>query len=45
MENIGYHTEAIYREANISISALSSKNKPLILPGGGILPEGTPPLL
>ena len=45
MENIGYLTEAIFREANISISALSSKNKPLILPGGGILPEGTPPLL
>lgn len=45
MENIGYLTEAMFHEANISISALSSKNKKLILPGGGILPEGTPPLL
>jgi len=45
MENIGYLTNAIFREGNISISAPSSKNKPLMLPGGGIVPEGTPPLL
>lgn len=45
MENVGYLTDAIFREANISISTLSSKNKPLILPGGGILPEDTPQLL